>query len=52
MLKIKLQSFKFKSQVEKYMNPAAIAQQYWNCHAQDKSTWTFEVDLRPMLEDW
>jgi NAD(P)-dependent dehydrogenase (short-subunit alcohol dehydrogenase family) len=37
---------------EKYMSPAAIAQQYWNVHVQDKSVWTFEIDLRPMLEDW
>jgi len=29
------------------MKTSAIADQYWNLINQDKSTWTFEIDLRP-----
>lgn len=33
-----------------FMDPDAIAEQYWNLHKQHKSTWTLEMDLRPFLE--
>jgi len=33
-----------------WMSPESIAQQYWNIHEQDKSCWTFEMDLRPFTE--
>ncbi|HVS63059.1 MAG TPA: SDR family NAD(P)-dependent oxidoreductase [Thermoanaerobaculia bacterium] len=30
----------------------AIAQTYWQLHAQDRSAWTHELDLRPFKEEW
>jgi NAD(P)-dependent dehydrogenase (short-subunit alcohol dehydrogenase family) len=30
--------------------PDAIANEYWNLHAQDPSAWTLELDLRPSIE--
>ncbi len=30
--------------------PDAIANEYWNLHAQDRTAWTLELDLRPALE--
>lgn len=30
--------------------PMAIAENYWNLHAQDPSTWSQEIDLRPSVE--
>ncbi|MBW2291733.1 MAG: SDR family oxidoreductase [Deltaproteobacteria bacterium] len=32
--------------------PDDIAETYWNIHAQRRSAWTFETDLRPWLEPW
>ena len=32
------------------LSPAAIADNYWNLHCQDKSAWTHELDLRPWME--
>lgn len=32
--------------------PDAIADTYWALHAQPRSAWTFEVDVRPWLERW
>jgi len=32
--------------------PDAIAETYWAIHAQHRSAWTFEADLRPWLEGW
>lgn len=34
------------------MNPASIAQAYWNLHQQSRDGWTFELDLRPFGETW
>ncbi len=31
-------------------SPDAIANEYWNLHAQDPTAWTLELDLRPALE--
>lgn len=33
-----------------FLAPMAIAENYWNLHAQDPSTWTQELDLRPSGE--
>ena len=33
-----------------FLAPMAIAESYWNIHAQDPSAWTQEVDLRPSVE--
>jgi NAD(P)-dependent dehydrogenase (short-subunit alcohol dehydrogenase family) len=35
---------------ETFLAPAAIAENYWNLHAQDPTTWTQEIDLRPSVE--
>lgn len=32
------------------LEPAAIAEQYWQLHQQDRSAWTQELDLRPWVE--
>ena len=32
--------------------PDEIAETYWAIHAQRRSAWTFEVDLRPWIEKW
>jgi len=32
--------------------PDAIAETYWAIHAQARSAWSFEVDLRPWVESW
>eukprot|EP01129_Flabellula_baltica_P003118 TRINITY_DN12962_c0_g1_i1.p1 TRINITY_DN12962_c0_g1~~TRINITY_DN12962_c0_g1_i1.p1 ORF type:complete len:249 (+),score=44.83 TRINITY_DN12962_c0_g1_i1:31-747(+) len=37
---------------EEFLNPDAIANEYWNLHTQHPSTWTFELDLRPNVENW
>ena len=29
-----------------------IAESYWNLHMQSKRGFTFEIDMRPMLEKW
>lgn len=34
------------------LNPDAIAEAYWQLHAQKPSAWTFELDLRPHKERW
>jgi NAD(P)-dependent dehydrogenase (short-subunit alcohol dehydrogenase family) len=32
------------------LDPAAIAETYWQLHLQPRSAWSFEVDLRPFKE--
>jgi hypothetical protein len=34
------------------MNPASVAEAYWNLHHQSHDAWTFELDLRPYGETW
>jgi NAD(P)-dependent dehydrogenase (short-subunit alcohol dehydrogenase family) len=34
------------------MNPASIAETYWQLHTQPRDAWTFELDLRPYGERW
>jgi NAD(P)-dependent dehydrogenase (short-subunit alcohol dehydrogenase family) len=34
------------------MNPASIAETYWQLHSQPRDAWTFELDLRPYGETW
>jgi NAD(P)-dependent dehydrogenase (short-subunit alcohol dehydrogenase family) len=33
-----------------YLSPDAIAETYWQTHAQDPSAWALEIDLRPAVE--
>jgi NAD(P)-dependent dehydrogenase (short-subunit alcohol dehydrogenase family) len=35
-----------------YLRPDAIAETFWHLATQDRSAWTFEVDLRPFGEKW
>ena len=32
--------------------PDDIAQSYWALHTQPRDAWTFELDLRPYVEEW
>ena len=32
--------------------PADVAETYWALHAQPRSAWAFEIDLRPWVEQW
>lgn len=32
------------------LSPDAIAETYWQLHRQDRTAWTFELDLRPAVE--
>jgi NAD(P)-dependent dehydrogenase (short-subunit alcohol dehydrogenase family) len=34
------------------MNPASVAEAYWNLARQPPDAWTFELDLRPHRETW
>jgi len=34
------------------LDPDAIADNFWNLHAQPRSAWTHELDLRPWVETW
>ncbi len=34
------------------LNPDAIAEAYWQLHRQQRSAWTYEIDLRPWIEAW
>ncbi|RTL71225.1 MAG: SDR family oxidoreductase [Hyphomicrobiales bacterium] len=34
------------------LDPNAIADAYWMLHAQPRSAWTHELDLRPWIETW
>ena len=34
------------------LDPKAIAENYWMLHAQPRSAWTHELDLRPWMESW
>ena len=34
------------------MNPASIAEAYWQLHRQPRDAWTHELDLRPYGETW
>lgn len=34
------------------LDPAHIAEAYWQLHRQPRSAWTHEMDLRPWMETW
>ena len=38
--------------VDAFLNADDIAKSYWNLTQQNKSSWTFEIDLRPYVENW
>jgi NADP-dependent 3-hydroxy acid dehydrogenase YdfG len=39
-------------EVDGILNPDQIADNHWHLHAQSRSAWTFEMDLRPYRETW
>jgi NAD(P)-dependent dehydrogenase (short-subunit alcohol dehydrogenase family) len=34
------------------MNPASVAEAYWQLYQQPRDAWTFEMDIRPFGEKW
>ena len=39
-----------KKEEDSILNPEDIAEAYWQLHAQKRSAWTQEMDLRPWME--
>ena len=37
---------------DRLMNPASVAEAYWQLYRQPRDAWTFELDLRPYREVW
>jgi NADP-dependent 3-hydroxy acid dehydrogenase YdfG len=37
---------------ERLMQPASIAEAYWQLYQQPRDAWTFEMDIRPFGEKW
>jgi NAD(P)-dependent dehydrogenase (short-subunit alcohol dehydrogenase family) len=37
---------------DQLMNPASVAEAYWQLYRQSRDAWTFELDLRPYREVW
>jgi len=37
---------------DELMDPASIAETYWQLHAQPRDAWTHELDIRPFGERW
>jgi NAD(P)-dependent dehydrogenase (short-subunit alcohol dehydrogenase family) len=37
---------------DRLMNPASIAETYWQLYRQPRDAWTFELDVRPYKEVW
>ncbi|MGM0575995.1 MAG: SDR family NAD(P)-dependent oxidoreductase [Myxococcota bacterium] len=35
-----------------FLDPDAIAEEYWRLHRQDRTAWTLELDLRPAVESF
>ena len=36
--------------VDSFLSPEALAEQYWQLHVQHKTVWTQEIDVRPYVE--
>lgn len=45
------QAYALKEQ-DGILNPAHIAENYWQLHRQPRDAWAFELDLRPWIEKW
>lgn len=37
---------------EAMIDPEAIADAYWHLHTQPKTSFTWEIDIRPAVEKW
>ena len=42
----------FEPEPDQLVNPASIAETYWQLHLQPRDAWTHELDLRPYGERW
>ena len=40
------------AQPDRWLEPDAIADSYWHLHAQHRSSWTVELDVRPWVEQF
>jgi NAD(P)-dependent dehydrogenase (short-subunit alcohol dehydrogenase family) len=43
---------RYKPEEDAVVDPAHIAETYWQIHKQHRSAWTFETQLRPWKEKW
>ncbi|HZP98105.1 MAG TPA: SDR family oxidoreductase [Reyranella sp.] len=43
---------RYNSGPDGILDPDHIAEAYWQLHRQQRSAWTFEMDLRPWKESW
>ena len=41
-----------KLESDTLMNPASVAEAYWQLYRQPRDAWTFELDIRPYREVW
>jgi NAD(P)-dependent dehydrogenase (short-subunit alcohol dehydrogenase family) len=41
-----------KLEADQLMNPASVAEAYWQVYRQPRDAWTFELDVRPYREVW
>jgi NAD(P)-dependent dehydrogenase (short-subunit alcohol dehydrogenase family) len=41
-----------KLEPDQLMNPASVAEAYWQLYRQPRDAWTFELDVRPYREVW
>jgi NAD(P)-dependent dehydrogenase (short-subunit alcohol dehydrogenase family) len=39
-------------ELDRLVNPASIAEVYWQLHQQPRDCWTHELDIRPYCEPW
>ena len=37
---------------DRLMQPASVADAYWQLYQQPRDAWTFEMDIRPFGEKW
>lgn len=43
---------RYRPDEDRVVDPARIAETYWQIHTQHRSAWTFETELRPWAEPW
>lgn len=46
------QAYAERMPVDGILKPAHIAENFWHLHNQPRDAWTFEMDLRPYMENW
>jgi len=48
----RLEDAEARAREEAILHPDHVAESYWHLHAQPRSAWTHELDLRPWVERW